>query len=169
MVRTKTLLPLLLTGGFILPTFADDAEHPEQAQRISPVESRSSIVVSQSDFKTYFTGGDVRIDLLYPKNDAGTHSGAYVTFEPGARTNWHTHPAGQHIIVTSGVGYTQTWKGEKRTIKAGDVVWCPVGVKHWHGASEKSAMTHLVITGVDEAGRNVTWLEPVTDRQYAGQ
>jgi quercetin dioxygenase-like cupin family protein len=142
---------------------ASDVKHE---QTISKVEDRKSIVVSKTDFKKYFTGGEVRIDPVYPKSDTKTHSGAYVTFEPGARSNWHTHPRGQHIIVTSGVGYTQTWKGEKRVIKAGDVVWCPQDVKHWHGASKDIAMTHFVITEADESGKNVTWMEAVTKNQY---
>jgi quercetin dioxygenase-like cupin family protein len=139
----------------------------KNTQIITKLEDRKSIVVSKTDFKKYFSGGEVRIDPVYPKGNAKTHSGAYVTFEPGARSNWHTHPAGQHIIVTKGVGYTQTWDGKKEIVKEGDVVWCPIGVKHWHGASKDIAMTHLVITGaVEETGKNVEWLEPVTDKQY---
>ncbi len=139
----------------------------KNTQVITKLEDRKSIVVSKTDFKKYFSGGEVRIDPVYPKGNAKTHSGAYVTFEPGARSNWHTHPAGQHIIVTKGVGYTQTWDGKKEIVKEGDVVWCPIGVKHWHGASKDIAMTHLVITGaVEETGKNVEWLEPVTDEQY---
>jgi quercetin dioxygenase-like cupin family protein len=133
--------------------------------RISKVESRASIVVNNSSYKKYFTG-DVRIDMLYPNTDTNTHGGAYVTFEPGARTNWHSHPAGQHIIVTSGVGYYQAWGKPIQVIKAGDVVWVPIGVKHWHGASKDIAMTHLVVTSVDENGKNAIWLEPVSDEQY---
>lgn len=170
MILAKKFSVMLLTSGLVMASCVHAEEKSvKQEQQISTVESRPSVVVSQSDFKKYFTGGEVRLDPLYPKSDAGTHSGAYVTFEPGARSNWHTHPAGQHIIVTSGVGYTQTWKGERRIIKAGDVVWCPPGVKHWHGASADVAMTHLVITGVDKDGKNVEWLEPVTDDQYAGK
>lgn len=143
------------------------ATETKNTQVISKLEDRKSIVVSKTDFKKYFTGGEVRIDPVYPKGNAKTHSGAYVTFEPGARSNWHTHPAGQHIIVTKGVGYTQTWDGKKEIVKEGDVVWCPIGVKHWHGASKDIAMTHLVITGaVEETGKNVNWMEPVTDEQY---
>lgn len=142
------------------------ASEVKQEQKITKLEDRKSIVVNKTDFKKYFTGGEVRIDPAYPKSDTKMHSGAYVTFEPGARSNWHTHPRGQHIIVTSGVGYTQTWDGQKRTIKPGDVVWCPKGVKHWHGASKDIAMTHFVITEANEDGKNVTWLEAVTDEQY---
>lgn len=144
-------------------TFAQEGE--KTMQTISKVESRASIDVKQSEYKNYFTG-DVRVDMLYPQSNAKTHSGAYVTFEPRARTNWHVHPAGQHIIVTSGVGYYQTWGEPVEIIKAGDVVWIPSGVKHWHGASKEIAMTHLVITGADEHGKNVEWLEPVSDEQY---
>ncbi len=133
---------------------------------ISKIESRASIVVSKSDFKNYFTGAEVRIDMLYPQSDAKTHGGAYVTFEPQARTNWHSHPAGQHIIVTSGVGYYQEWGKPIQVIKAGDVVWVPINVKHWHGASKDIAMTHLVVTGANQDGKNVDWLEAVSDKQY---
>jgi len=163
----KTLYTLGAVALLLMNAYA--AQEVKHEQVLSKVETRPSILANQSPYKKYFKGGEVRIDPLYSKDDAPTHSGAYVTFAPGARSNWHTHPAGQHLIVTSGVGYTQTWKGERRTIKAGDVVWCPIGVKHWHGASKDIAMTHLVITGVDEKGKNVEWLEAVSDEQYNGK
>lgn len=141
------------------------AQEGEKMTQISKVESRASIDVKQSEYKNYFIG-DVRVDMLYPQSDAKTHSGAYVTFEPRARTHWHVHPSGQHIIVTSGVGYYQTWGESVEIIKAGDVVWIPSGLKHWHGASKEIAMTHLVVTGADEQGKNVDWLEPVSNEQY---
>jgi quercetin dioxygenase-like cupin family protein len=112
----------------------------------------------------YFTG-DVRIDPLFADNESAPYAGAYVTFSPGARSAWHTHPAGQRLIVTHGVGRTQQWGGAVEEIRAGDVVWCPPGVKHWHGASPTSAMTHLALTGVRD-GQNVEWLEKVSDEQY---
>jgi quercetin dioxygenase-like cupin family protein len=102
---------------------------------------------------------------LFPAKDTAPFSGAYVTFEPGARSAWHTHPAGQHLIVTSGVGWTQEWDGPTVEIRAGDVVWCPPGVKHWHGASLTTAMTHIALTGT-VGGKNVEWLEKVTEEQY---
>lgn len=158
---------LLITSlAAVLVASQLQANDVKQEQNISKVEDRKSVVVKNTDFKEYFTGGDVRIDPVYPKSDTKTHSGAYVTFEPGARSNWHTHPKGQHIIVTSGIGYTQVWGGKIETIKAGDVVWCPPGVKHWHGASKDIAMTHFVITEADEDGKNVTWMEAVTNKQY---
>ena len=115
----------------------------------------------------FFTG-TVRVDRLFPANDAAHFSGAYVTFEPGARSAWHTHPTGQHLTVTAGVGRTQTWGGPIEEIKAGDVIWCPPNVKHWHGASPTTAMTHIALTGTIN-GKNVEWMEKVTDEQYNGK
>ena len=85
--------------------------------------------------------------MLFPGNDTAHYSGAYVTFQPGARTAWHLHPAGQHMVVTAGVGLTGTRDGKIVHIKAGDALWCPPGIDHWHGAAPDSPMTHLVITG----------------------
>ena len=114
---------------------------------------------------TDFFTGRVRIDPLFSAQEAFPVSGAYVTFEPGARSHWHTHPAGQHLVVVSGTGRTGTADGHIEEIKAEDVVWCPPQIKHWHGAAPDTAMTHMALTGVlDE--RNVEWTEPVTDAQY---
>lgn len=109
--------------------------------------------------------GSVRVDPLFSARDSSSVTGGSVTFEPGARTAWHTHPVGQHLIVTAGVGRTQQWGGSVEEIKPGDVVWCPPGVKHWHGASPNTAMTHIAITGTLK-GENVRWLEKVSDEQY---
>lgn len=87
------------------------------------------------------------------------------TFEPGARSAWHTHPAGQRLVVTAGVGRTGVWGGPVVEIKAGDAVWCPPGVKHWHGAAPGTAMTHIALTGLTD-GQNVVWMEKVSDAQY---
>jgi 4-carboxymuconolactone decarboxylase len=92
-------------------------------------------------------------------------SGAYVTFEPGARSAWHTHPLGQTLIVTAGTGWVQEWNGEKHEIRPGDVVWTPPGVKHWHGATATSGITHLAIQESLD-GKNVDWMEKVSDEQY---
>ncbi|WP_083717479.1 cupin domain-containing protein [Mailhella massiliensis] len=113
----------------------------------------------------YFTG-NVRIDPLYPANGDMRSSGGSVTFEPGARSHWHIHPVGQALIVTSGVGLTQEWGKPVQEIRPGDVVLCPVGVKHWHGASPNSSMTHISICEEKEPGKVVEWLEEVTDEQY---
>jgi 4-carboxymuconolactone decarboxylase len=109
--------------------------------------------------------GDVWVDTLFPANDVAHYSGAYVTFQPGARTAWHLHPAGQHMVVTSGVALTGTRDGEIIEFKTGEAVWCPPGVDHWHGATPDSPMTHLVITGSLD-GESVVWKEKVTEEQY---
>lgn len=114
----------------------------------------------------YFTG-TVRIDPLFQAEEPGRTSGAHVTFEPGARTAWHTHPAGQTLIVTFGRGRVQRDGGPIEEISQGDVVWFPAGEKHWHGASPDTAMSHIAIQeSID--GTPVTWLEKVTDDDYKG-
>ena len=114
----------------------------------------------------YFTG-TVRIDPLFDVADPARHFGAYVTFEPGARTAWHTHPLGQTLIVTEGVGWTQIDGGPKLTFREGDVLWCPAEHRHWHGATPHGPMTHIAIQeNVD--GSPVTWMEPVSDETYLG-
>lgn len=110
--------------------------------------------------------GDVSVTPLYPANNAMRSSGGSVTFQPGARSNWHTHPVGQVLIVTEGVGRIGEWGKPVKEIRAGDVVVCPVGVKHWHGASPDSPMTHISICEEKEPGKVVEWLEKVTDEQY---
>jgi len=109
--------------------------------------------------------GRVRVEPVFPATADAPFSAGYVTFEPGARSAWHTHPAGQRLIVTAGNGRTGVWGGPVVEIKAGDAVWCPPGVKHWHGAAPGTAMTHLALTGQKD-GANVHWLEFVTDKQY---
>lgn len=105
---------------------------------------------------------------MFTASDIAPYGTAYVTFEPGARSAWHTHPAGQRLVVTAGIGRTAVWGGPVVEIKAGDAVWCPPGVKHWHGAAPDSAMTHLALSGVRD-GRSVEWLEPVSNAQYEGR
>lgn len=112
----------------------------------------------------YFTG-TVRIDPLFEANDPARALGASVTFEPSARTAWHTHPLGQTLLVTAGCGRTQREGGPIEEIRPGDVVWIPPNEKHWHGAAPTTAMTHIA---VQEAlnGKVVEWMEHVTDQQY---
>ena len=112
----------------------------------------------------YFTG-TVRIDTPFKAEEPGRVEGAHVTFEPGARTNWHTHPLGQTLVVTAGLGWAQREGGPVEEIRAGDVVWFPAGEKHWHGAAPTTAMTHLAIVESQD-GKNSDWMEPVTDDQY---
>lgn len=112
----------------------------------------------------WFTG-TVRIDPLFQASEPARVAGASVTFEPGARTAWHTHPLGQTLIVTFGVGRAQRWGGPIEEIRPGDVVWFPPGEKHWHGASPSTAMTHIAIQE-QSGGKVVDWMEQVTDEQY---
>lgn len=112
----------------------------------------------------WFTG-TVRIDPLFQTKEPARAAGASVTFEPGARTAWHTHPLGQTLIVTAGCGRTQCWGGPMQEIRPGDVIWFPPGEKHWHGAAPTTAMTHLAIQEQLD-GKTVDWLEKVSDEQY---
>jgi quercetin dioxygenase-like cupin family protein len=111
-----------------------------------------------------FTGA-VRIDPLFESPVPARSLGVSVTFEPGARTAWHTHPLGQTLIVTAGTGLTQIWGGPIEEIQEGDVVWCPPGEKHWHGATPTTAMTHIAIVEKLD-GKVVEWMEKVSDEQY---
>ena len=112
----------------------------------------------------YFTGA-VRVDPLFEAPDPARMRGAHVTFEPGARTAWHSHPLGQTLIVTSGLGWVQREGGPAEEIRPGDVVWSPPGEKHWHGATATTGMTHIAI---QEAlnGSTVEWMEKIDDAQY---
>jgi quercetin dioxygenase-like cupin family protein len=112
----------------------------------------------------WFTG-NVRIDPLLNRFDPARVQGASVTFEPGARTAWHTHPLGQTLIVIAGFGRVQIWGGPIEEIRPGDVVWFAPGEKHWHGAAPKNAMTHIAIQEVQN-GKVVEWMEHVSDEQY---
>jgi quercetin dioxygenase-like cupin family protein len=125
---------------------------------------RNGTTPSRKGPAEYFTGA-VRIDSLFQAPAPARAGGAIVTFEPGARTNWHTHPLGQTLIVTSGVGWTQCEGEPVVDIRAGDVIWCPCNHRHWHGATPTTAMTHIAIAEALD-GRSVDWMEPVTDQQY---
>jgi quercetin dioxygenase-like cupin family protein len=114
----------------------------------------------------YFTG-TVRVDPLLQAPAPARVAGASVTFEPGARTAWHTHPLGQTLIVTAGFGRAQRWGGPIEEIRPGDVVWFPPGEKHWHGASPTTALTHIALQESLD-GKVVEWLEHVGDDQYIG-
>lgn len=109
--------------------------------------------------------GTVRVLPLFDATESTRAAGASVTFEPCARSAWHTHPRGQVLIVTDGAGRIQQWGGPVEEIRAGDVIWTPPGVKHWHGASPSSSMTHIAIQE-HENGKVVEWMEKVTDDEY---
>lgn len=114
--------------------------------------------------EAWFTG-DVRIDPLFGKKEATKAAGALVTFEPGARTAWHTHPAGQTLIVVSGLGWVQKEGEAVQEIQPGDVIYFEPNEKHWHGASANKAMSHIAIQE-EVNGEVVTWMEKVSDQQY---
>ncbi|HUJ57536.1 MAG TPA: cupin domain-containing protein [Kofleriaceae bacterium] len=123
---------------------------------------RGGTQASQKGPAEHFTG-NVRIDPLFQPNGPQRALGAYVTFEPCARTDWHTHPNGQILICTFGCGLVQSWGSSVEQIRAGDVVWTPPNEKHWHGATPTTAMQHIAIT------EGVEWLEKVTDEQYGAK
>lgn len=159
----------------LAPPSAPAAQAPAQpvagAPRTAPAGdpkqmrvTRAGTQPSQKGPADWFTG-TVRIDPLFQANEPTRASGAYVTFEPCARSAWHTHPLGQVLIVNAGVGRVQRWGGPVEELRAGDVVWTPPGVKHWHGASPTTAMTHLAVQEQLD-GKNVEWMEKVTDEQY---
>ena len=129
--------------------------------------ARAGAQPSAAGPEAFFTGR-VRVDPIWNANNDINASGANVTFEPGARSAWHTHPRGQRLLVVSGVGRTQEWGKPIQEIRPGDSVWCPPGVKHWHGAAPTTAMTHLTVTGTLD-GKNVEWMEKVTDDQYTAR
>ncbi len=128
--------------------------------------SRAGSQASTKGPEQYFTGS-VRVDQLFPARAPSRVSAGLVTFEPGARSNWHTHPLGQTLVVTAGVGRVQRWGMPAQEIRPGDVVWIPPGQKHWHGAAPTTGMSHMAIQEAVD-GRNVDWMERVTDEQYDG-
>ncbi len=125
---------------------------------------RSGLQPSQPGPAEYFTG-TVRLDAPFAGTEPARIAGATVTFEPGARTNWHTHPLGQTLIVTAGQGWAQVAGGPREEIRPGDVVWFAPDEKHWHGATATTAVTHIALQEKLE-GKAVDWLEPVSDEQY---
>ena len=155
MKHTLCALCLLTAASGLSPVHAQ----PQQ-QVVIPAGSQASAAAPQQNFT-----GRVRVDPAFTTQAPQRVYGAYVTFEAGARTKWHTHPMGQTLIVTSGLGLTQQWGGPVQIIRPGDVVLCPPNVKHWHGADPNVAMTHLAV-GERLEGASVTWMESVTDEQY---
>jgi quercetin dioxygenase-like cupin family protein len=131
---------------------------------LSIAVTRSGSQLSRQGAAENFTGS-VRIDTLFTANPPSRASGGRVTFEPGARTAWHTHPLGQTLIVTAGSGWVQPWGGPTEEIREGDIVWIPPSQKHWHGATATTRMTHIAIQESLD-GKSVDWMEKVTDEQY---
>ena len=150
--------------------------HAQQAGGVAvpPESAEKAIVVMRSGAQSSRPGpaesftGSVRVDQEFQATAPGRALGGRVTFEAGARTAWHSHPLGQTLIVTSGVGRVQRWGGSIEEIRPGDVVWFAPGEKHWHGASPTTAMTHIAVQEQLD-GKLVDWLEHVTDEQYGGR
>jgi len=137
-------------------------------------EGPSAVTVDRKSEQKIVTGpeknftGRAQIAGLFARPEPSRLTGAIVTFDPGARTAWHTHPAGQTLVVTRGMGLVQQWGGPRQEIREGDVVWIPPGVKHWHGGSPAQEMSHVAIMEM-QGGTNVEWMEKVTDAQYRGE
>lgn len=165
---TALFLPLLLVAA--TPAAAAQVARPQD--NASPQGAASMNITRKAEMKTidgpaeWFTG-KVTITGQFQRDAPSRVGGAIVRFEPGARTAWHTHPLGQTLIVTEGVGWTQVEGGERIEFHVGDQLWCPASRKHWHGATPTTAMTHIAIQE-SLNGSLVTWLEHVSDAQYRG-
>jgi quercetin dioxygenase-like cupin family protein len=172
LIAEKPALGAARSVGVRLPRLGHAGSVSDTKRRNTPVTERSEGMHiqragSQASAKggsEWFTG-TVRIDPLFQAPDPALVQGANVTFEPGARTAWHTHPLGQTLIVTAGYGRAQRWGGPIEEIRPGDVVWFSPGEKHWHGASPTTAMTHVAIQEKKD-GKVVDWMEQVSDQQY---
>jgi len=162
---------LILTGSGAVAVLAAAGPAVAQGPNLITQAGGGTVQIARSGSRPsakgsaeYFTGA-VRVDPLMQVGDPSRISGAHVTFEPGARSAWHTHPLGQTLIVTSGLGWAQAEGGPIEEIRPGDVISFPPGLRHWHGASPTTAMTHIAITEFQN-GKNVNWLEKVSDEQY---
>jgi quercetin dioxygenase-like cupin family protein len=147
------------------PAFAQQSmQQPTERKTAMKIERNGSRPSTKGP-PDYFSGS-VRVEPVFQVGDPMRFNAGSVTFEPGARTAWHTHPLGQTLIITAGLGWVQTEGGPIEEVRPGDVVWFPPGEKHWHGATPTTAMTHIA---VQEAlnGKNVDWMEKVSDTQYS--
>lgn len=155
-IKTSSLAVMLCTA-----VHAHSADIPkDQIMAVTRNGEQTSIMRAPANF-----AGNARIDPLFAARAPSTVSAGAVTFQPGARSAWHTHPKGQTLIVTAGTGWVQQVVGEKIVIKPGDVIWTPPGVKHWHGATPTTGMTHMAIQEAVD-GKNVEWMELVSEAQY---
>ena len=161
-LAVMVMSPILLASTCAYANQAAGASASAASQGI--IISRRGSQPSGKGPSEYFIGS-VRIDPLFQAKAPSRASGGRVTFEPGARTAWHTHPLGQILIVTSGAGWIQQWGGRKEEIREGDVVRIPPGQKHWHGATATTSMTHIAIQE-EQNGEAVEWMEKVSDEQY---
>jgi quercetin dioxygenase-like cupin family protein len=163
-VMDRSVLRIVICAAALFTACANAGRGDTTATGASQQITRAGTQASTAGPMDQFSGR-VRVDRLSPANGAINASTAYVTFEPGARSAWHTHPRGQYLVVTAGMGLAQQWGKPVQEIRPGDVVWCPPGIKHWHGAAPTTAMTHLAVTGTAD-GKSVSWMEKLTDAQY---
>lgn len=161
LLKKLAVLPAALMLLSFNPAAALADEYTQNADTTVVTEKPSAPGAASSET---FTGA-VKHLSLFGTTDETTYTGSYVIFSPGARSFWHTHPGGQRLIVVKGTLWTGTWNGEKTIAHEGDSVWCPVGVKHWHGAPPDEECIQMTLTEMRN-GKNVTWMEPVTDEQY---
>ena len=162
------LLAATVLSLFLLPSAFAQINQPEVTSGADAITiTRSGSQPSAKGSVEYFTGA-VRIDSPFRGRDPARVGGGIVTFEPSARTAWHTHPLGQTLIVTAGAGLVQQWGGPIQEMKQGDVVWIPPGVKHWHGATATTGMSHIAIAERLDS-KSADWMDEVTDEQYNGK
>jgi quercetin dioxygenase-like cupin family protein len=166
-----TVMSLFLLASAFAHATQARADSGSGATPVASSEDSQAITITRSGSQPsskgpveYFTG-IVNIDRLFKANDPSRMSGARVTFEPCARTAWHSHPLGQTLIVTAGSGWIQQWGGQIEEIRQDDVVWIPPGQKHWHGATATTDMTHIAIVEHLD-GKTADWMEKVSDEQY---
>ena len=155
---------MFASASVLLIPLVGNVPFNDQQKELSMDIKRNGSQPSNVGPADWFTG-QTRLDPLFSAPEPARAAGASVTFEPGARTAWHTHPLGQTLIVSSGVGRVQVWGEEIQEIRPGDVVWFPPGEKHWHGAAPDKAMSHIAIQEALD-GKVVEWMEHVTDQQY---
>jgi quercetin dioxygenase-like cupin family protein len=157
----RVRLSAALSLGLIVaaPVCAQSAKAPAKME-ISRAGARPSTRGAADKFT-----GSVRVDPLFAAKTPSRVSAGSVTFEPGARSNWHTHPLGQYLVITDGLGWTQVEGGPVAEMRPGDVIWCPPGVRHWHGATATTSVKQMAVQE-EVDGKNVVWMEPVTDGQY---
>jgi quercetin dioxygenase-like cupin family protein len=152
--------PAVILLALLLPVMTSALAQSSQEIVVQRAGSQAPSIGAAQNFT-----GAVRVEGRFQGSPPARISGGTVIFEPGARTAWHTHPLGQTLIVTGGVGLVQHWGGAVQVIRPGDVVWIPPGVKHWHGATATTGMTHIAISEALE-GKTVEWMEQVSDEQY---
>jgi quercetin dioxygenase-like cupin family protein len=160
-----SLIPILFAmSAWSLLAGSSYAAEPAAARlTITRLGSQAAVAGSASNFT-----GAVRVDSRFQASAPGRVSGGLVTFEPGARTAWHSHPLGQTLIVTAGVGLVGEWGNGVEEMRPGDIVWIPPGVKHWHGASRSMGMSHVAIAEQSD-GKTADWMEKVSDEQYGAK